>query len=75
MERIEKLLRELPLFKSFPPMELRKLIEKSRLTAFAPQEVIISFGQPGRFLGVILEGEAEAMVTREAGDRQQIGFL
>ena len=75
MEHIEEQLRGLPLFKSFPPMELRKLIEMSRLRAFAPQEVIINFGQPGRFLGIMLDGEAEAVISSEAGGRQRIGLL
>jgi acetate kinase len=75
MERVEMLLRESPLFRSFPPAELRKLIGQSRVQAFASQEVIISFGQPGRFLGIMLDGEAEAVITNEVGERQRIGLL
>lgn len=54
MEHIDKFLKELSLFKSFSPSELKMLVEKSHVKTFAPQEVIIQFGQPGRFLGVIL---------------------
>jgi acetate kinase len=75
MERVAKQLGSLPLFRSFPPVELEQLVERSRLQAFASQEVIISFGQPGRFLGIILDGEAEAVVTNELGERQRIGLL
>jgi acetate kinase len=75
MEHIEKLLSELPLFKGFPLSRLRTLIEESQLKTFAPQETIIEFGQPGRFLGVILDGEAEAVITGETGARQRIGTL
>ena len=75
MEHIEKFLGELPLFKSFSPSELKKLIEKSHVKTFAPKEVIIQFGQPGRFLGVILEGKAEAVVSSKTGEQNQLGLL
>jgi acetate kinase len=75
VERVEKLLQELPLFKSFPLADLKSLIEKSQLAVYGPQEVIISFGQPGRFLGIILDGAAEAVITNEMGERQRIGGL
>lgn len=75
MNHIEEFLRELPLFKSFSQIELNRLIEKSQLKTFASQEVIIKFGQPGRFLGVICDGEAEAVVTGKLGDRQRLGLL
>ncbi len=75
MERVVKLLGNLPLFKTFSPVELEQLVDKSRLQAFAPQEVIISFGEPGRFLGIIVDGEAEALITSELGERQRIGLL
>jgi len=75
MEHIERFLSELPLLKGFSPIELKKLVEKSQLITFAPQEVIIHFGQPGRFLGIICEGEAEAVVTGKMGDRQRLGLL
>ncbi|UCC40487.1 MAG: acetate/propionate family kinase [Candidatus Aminicenantes bacterium] len=75
MDHIEKFLKELPLFKSFLPSELKKLIEKSHVKNFAPQEAIINFGQPGRFLGIILEGEAEAVVTSKTGEQIRLGLL
>ncbi len=75
MEQIEKFLENLQLFRSFSPSELKKLIEKSHVKTFAPQEVIIHFGQPGRFLGIILEGEAEAAVTSKTGEPIRLGSL
>ena len=75
MEPLEGLLKELQLFKGFSQTELKVLIEKSQLRAFAPQEAIIHFGQPGRFLGIICDGEAEAVVTGKMGDRQRLGLL
>ncbi len=75
MEHIEKFLVELPLFKKFSLTELEKLIGKSHVKTFAPQEVIIHFGQPGRFLGIVLDGEAEAVITSKKGERIRLGLL
>ena len=75
MEHLEKFLSELPLLKSFSPIELKNLVERSQLKTYSPQEVIIKFGQPGRFLGIICDGEAEAVVTGKVGDRQRLGLL
>jgi len=74
MEQIEKFLAELPLFKTFSPAQLKELIEQSQLRDYAPREAIIHFGQQGRFLGIIINGEAEAVITGEAGERQ-LGLL
>ena len=63
----EKLLAEFPLFKSFSQAELKELVEKSQVKTFAAGEAIIRFGQPGRFLGIMLDGEAEAVVADETG--------
>jgi acetate kinase len=75
MEDIEKFLADLPLFKKFTPTELRKLIERSHMETFAPQEVIIHFGHPGRFLGIVFDGQAEAVITSKNGDRIRLGLL
>lgn len=75
MEHLDEFLRALPLFRSFSRIELKQLIKKSELKTFVPQEVIIHFGQPGRFLGIICDGVAEAVVTGKIGDRQRLGLL
>ncbi|MFC1534943.1 acetate/propionate family kinase [Thermodesulfobacteriota bacterium] len=75
MDQTEKFLSELPLFKGFSPADLQKLIESSEVKTFLPQEVVISFGQPGRFLGVVISGEAEALFTDKTGTRKRLGLL
>ncbi len=75
MNHLETFLGKLPLFKGFPVTELKKLIKKSDLKAFSPGDVIIKFGQPGQFLGIVLEGEAEAVVTGKSGNRQRLGTV
>ncbi len=75
MEHIDMFLKKLPLFETFSSDELQELIKRSQLKTFAPYEIIIKFGQPGRFLGVLLTGEAEAVVTRKTGERQRLGLI
>jgi acetate kinase len=75
MERIEEFLANLPLFQEFSKENLRKLIEKSQVRTFAPEEMIIQFGQPGRFLGIILEGQAVALVKNKEGQHVPLGVI
>jgi len=75
MENTEKFLASLPLFKAFSSDELNDLIKKCPLKSFAPQEVIIPFGRPGRFLAIVLEGQAEASITKKTGERIRLGLL
>jgi acetate kinase len=75
MEHIKNFIATLPLFKNFSDIELEVLIKKSHVKTFARGEMIIQFGQPGRFLGVMLEGEAEAVITGKTGDRIRLGSL
>jgi acetate kinase len=75
-EEIRQLLRSLPLFQHVTDEMLSEIAEKSEVAGFAPDEVIISFGPPVTFLGVVLSGKAEArarvytgaMEVREQGD-------
>jgi acetate kinase len=75
MKQLVELLESLPLFQSFSREKLEELVEKSHIKTFAPQEVIIQFGQPGRFLGIMLEGEAEAVIVGKDGGRVRLGLL
>jgi len=75
MESVAEFLRALPLFKSFSPTDLSVLIEKSRLEVFGPQETIIHYGQSGSFLGIILEGQAEAVVAGNGDKPERLGLI
>jgi acetate kinase len=75
MEHVAEFLKGLPLFKNFSAVELEKLIEKGQLQTFNRHDMIVKFGQPGQFLGILIEGNAEAVVTGEAGDRRQLGLI
>jgi acetate kinase len=75
MEYLQKLREEQPLFKAFENNVLKELLKNSELKTFAQKESIIRFGQTGEFLGIMIEGKAEAVITGEDGERQQIGIL
>jgi acetate kinase len=75
-EELKRLLRSMRLFQSLPDDLLDEIINSSEIAGFAPDEVIIPFGPPVTFLGVVLDGKAEArarvyteaMEVREKGD-------
>jgi acetate kinase len=75
VEGTRERLQELPLFETFSPSDLDALIAQSRLETFAPQEPIIRFGQPGRFLCVILEGRVEVTVDDPDGGHERLNVL
>ncbi len=75
MDDLKKFLGSQPLFKSFSPEKLDELINLCPPRSFAPQEVIIPYGQPGRFLAIVLEGQAEASITKKNGERVRLGLL
>ena len=74
MRNIETFLKELPLFRSFTSSQLSELVQKSLQKIFKPGDEIIKFGQPGEFLGVVLSGEAEAVVDRGKETQRRLGF-
>jgi len=78
MDRSEVIpfLRErVPLFEDFPQDRLEELVEGSRLVSFEENEAVIEFGEEGRRLLVLLEGEAEASVTDDGGRKRRVGML
>lgn len=75
MEHITEILGKMELFKGFSTEEMENLIGKSEVRAYSPGETIIRFGQPGTFLGLMLEGEAEAVITNEIGERRRLGIV
>jgi hypothetical protein len=60
LSEVIKFLKErMELFQDFPYPRLKDLAEGSQLITFEPNEAVIRFGDEGRFLGIILDGEAE----------------
>jgi acetate kinase len=64
-----------PLFKSLPSDKLTELINGSRVITIEPNEAVVEFGEEGRFLGVLLEGEAEVSYSDDSGERHRVAVL
>jgi acetate kinase len=60
MNDLKPVLRRFGLFRDVSEEMLDEIVEKSEVAEFAPDEVIIPFGPPVTFLGVVLSGRAEA---------------
>jgi len=60
MDDLKPVLRRFGLFRDVSEEMLDEIVEKSEVAEFAPDEVIIPFGPPVTFLGVVLSGRAEA---------------
>jgi acetate kinase len=75
MEHIVQFLAGLPLFEGFSPEKMEELIDNCYFRTYAPGEVIIQMGQHGRFLGIMLDGDAEAMIPSRSGKRIKIGEI
>lgn len=76
MDDVKKFLKSnVPLFADFPERQMESLIAGSRLTSFEPNEAVISFGEEGRFLGVLLEGQAEVSLEDDSGTRHRLAVL
>lgn len=72
---LDFLQKEVPLFKDFPSERLENLVKGSKVTTFEPNEAVLSFGEEGRFLGVLIDGEAEVSVTDDSGEIHRISVL
>ncbi|MBD3239586.1 MAG: acetate/propionate family kinase, partial [Chitinivibrionales bacterium] len=64
-----------PLFTDLPSDRLDQLVAGSRTATFEPGEAIVEFGEEGRFMGVVLDGEAEVSVTDDTGRKHRIALL
>ena len=69
------LLEQVELFSGFDRQRIDSLIDQSRGVTFEQHEAVIECGEEGRFLGVLLEGEAEVSVADDAGTRHRLTLL
>lgn len=74
-EVIQFLKNSVPLFLGFTDEKLKELVKGSRLTTFEPNEAIIEFGEEGRFMGVLLEGEAAVSTMNDEGEQERLDVL
>jgi len=69
------LLADHPLVAGFTPDDLEKLCAASEVRTFEPGETIIRRGEPGRFLGIVLEGRVEVVGVDPAERPRRLGEL
>lgn len=74
-EAITFLRNNVELFQGFTDDDLKALVNASRLVTFEADEAVIEFSEEGRFLGVLLEGQAEASVTDDGGDKHVLARM
>jgi acetate kinase len=70
-----ELLSRYQVFESLPEEIARAIEEEAAIAPYAPGEVIVPFGQPFTFFGVLLEGQAEAFIGEEQGEPRSIEIL
>jgi len=63
------------LFKEFPEESFQRLLAGSRVATFEVNEAILEFGDEVPFLGILLEGQAEASNVDDGGQRQRAGLI
>lgn len=62
-------LRTIPLFAQLPERQLEKIQAMIQEVIYAPGEEIISYGQPGRALGILVKGQVEVVKPDDAGEK------
>jgi len=66
---------QVPLFETWSLEDLTALTQRSRQVTFEVNEAIIEFGDPGHFLGILLQGQAQVSVTHDTGECHRLAVL
>ncbi|NQV31109.1 MAG: acetate/propionate family kinase [Phycisphaeraceae bacterium] len=72
---LEFLSTQVPLLEDWSVEQITNLHKLSRPVSFESHEAIIEYGDPGRFMGILLAGQAEMSVTNNAGQRHALAQL
>jgi len=72
---IEFLQTQVPLFEGWSQDELAALAKLSKQVSFEVHEAIVEFGDPGDFLGILLQGQTQVSVTHNTGERHPLAIL
>jgi CRP-like cAMP-binding protein len=68
-------LRSIPLFASLPDRQLDKISPMIKDTEHPPGERIITFGEPGKALSIIVKGQVEVLKPGDDGQEKLLGIL
>ncbi len=69
------LIEKVRLFDGYSPEKIDGILADSEVRTFEGKEAIISCGEPGQFLGVMLSGHADVSVAGPTGERAVIDAL
>jgi acetate kinase len=69
------LIENVRLFDGYSPEKIDAILTDSEVRTFEGKEAIISCGEPGQFLGVMLSGHADVSVAGPTGERAVIDAL
>ncbi|MGD8738648.1 MAG: cyclic nucleotide-binding domain-containing protein, partial [Anaerolineae bacterium] len=70
-----ELLKKFSIFADLPEQILQEILQSAEMAPYAPGEVIVPFGQPFTFFGLLVEGEANAYLTGQEGNLHSIETL
>ena len=70
-----ELLAQYEVLRKLPDPIAEEVLEKAAIAPYAPGEVIVPFGQPFTFFGILLEGEANAYLAEQEGEPKSIETL
>jgi CRP-like cAMP-binding protein len=68
-------LRSIPLFASLPDRQVEKISPMLKETEHASGERIITYGEPGRALSIIVKGQVEVLKPGDDGQEKLLGIL
>jgi len=74
-EVLEFLSRSVDLLKGLDRDLLAQLVAGSALASMEPNEALVRIGEEGRFLGILLDGEAVVSVTDDTGEAHELAVL
>ena len=74
-ELLQFLQSKVEVFHCAAPSSLEALLDTARVTPFEAGEAVLEFSEEGRYLGVVLEGQAEVSVTDDSGDAYRLQEL
>jgi len=75
LERDVETLRNIPLFAGLPTARLKLIAYTAEIVRFEPGEVIVRQGGPADAVYIIVEGEAEVLLTDTAGHSVRLAML
>jgi acetate kinase len=70
-----ELLSRYKVFGTLPPEIAASIADMAQIAPYAPGEVIVPFGQPFTFFGVLVEGEANAYLEEKEGQIRSVETL